>query len=103
MFALSMAVDPGRHLHEALGAHGMTHDEAWREMGYRNAGQFSKALDGSRPLDERKLDRLPWPVWIAYVSKRIADRAQDFGEALRSDHKRMARAELKTDRKEGAA
>ena len=104
MFALTMAVNPGRCLDRALDHEHMNHDEAWRWMDCRDGAQFSRALTGERPLDLHKLVRLPWDVFLAFWTELLTEKARDFGTEFRADRKRMAKAELPqaADRKVGA-
>jgi hypothetical protein len=81
----------------------MTHDEAWRAMGFTDGAQFSRAIAGERPLDARKVDNAPWELFLAFVTLWIAEKARDFGTEFRGDRLRMAKAELPAERKDGAA
>lgn len=91
---LAMATDPGVFLDKALRESGLSHDVAWRTMRFANAGMFSKALAGTRPLCVRKIQSLPWAVKVAFVSMFMADAAVEHSEELLADRKRMAKASL---------
>lgn len=81
----------GRLLDESLRESDLTHDQAWRIQGYKNAASFSRALSGERPLDMHKLERLPWAVAARFWSKWIAAKADEHGTELRADRLRMAK------------
>lgn len=108
MFAISMAVQPGRRhgvdigaivkkaLRKALDDDWLFQKQAALTMGTSMAS-FSRALDGQPgyPLDLWKFAELD-PDLQEYVYARIL-------EALREDRKRMARMALPSERKVGAA
>lgn len=103
MFALTMAVDPGKLLDETLAEKGMSHKEARILMGYSDDALFSRALVAQRPLDLHKAIQLPWHIFAAWWSKLVAAKASEFGDELRADRARMLKADVPSTRKEGAA
>lgn len=88
-------VFPERELDAALREHDMTHDEAWRTMGYKSAAQFSKVMSRQRPLDEQKVAALPFKVKASFYARMLKACALDFAEELLGDKLRMAKADLR--------
>lgn len=92
-------IDVGGLLDSTLRELGMTHDEAWRNSGYRDGAAFSRALKGERgyPLDLWKIADLPWRVQASFWSKYIAAQAARLTDDLKSDRMRMVRFDQASD------
>lgn len=105
MFGL-MAIQPGRQhgidvgalLRKALGWYELSHDFAWRECGWRDGAQFSRAINGEQhaPLDLWKVMELPTPVLELFLTELL-------GSVMQRGALKMAKADLVTrsDRKAG--
>lgn len=103
LFAVTFArperasIDVGRLLDDTLRELGMTHKEAWIEMGCRDGAEFSRAMKGERPLDLWDFAKLPWRVQASFWSKYIAAQATRLTDDLKADRMRMVRFDQASD------
>ena len=88
MFFLSLpvqvgdGVDMGALVERAMQRAGVTHKQMWLAQGYPNASQWSKAIDGSAPLDLWRLRNCPIEFWFFLVQELIRAKAADFWRDL---------------------
>ena len=60
-------IDMGALVRASIEEVGMQHKGAWRECGYPNASQWSKALCGEAPLDLWKMRHMNAKFWRAFM------------------------------------
>ena len=90
-------LDVGRVVDEALVEVGMTHKDAWITQGYRDGAEWSRAIQGSRPLDLHKLAALPSRFQFAFIARYAAAQARRIVRGLVADRLRMARTQVAGD------
>lgn len=67
-------IDVGDLIVKAMGEVGLCHSEMWRDQGYPDPSQWSKALRGQAPLDLHRLrhlvkNRQQMQFWAVFLSK----------------------------------
>lgn len=92
---LRSGIDCGKVIEDALNAEQMTHKEAWIGAGYHNGAEWSRAIQGTRPLDLHKIAALPFKFQCSFIAKYGAAQVLRYVRGYAADRLRMARAELR--------
>ena len=90
-------LDIGQVVDDSLIECRMTHKEAWIAAGYRDGAEWSRAIQGARPLDLHKLAALPDRFQFAFIARYAAAQAKRIVRGLVADRLRMARTQLAGD------